>query len=90
MKIYVKFPGVQRYFASDLKEIESREDSRAILAELVGEAFCKVLARKKIETSGTFGGQEGQIDAFNSEVNNMQRKYLDRIHELILNWRGFK
>jgi len=90
MKIYVKFPGVQRYLTSDLKEIESREDSRAILAELVGEAFCKVLARKKLEISGTFGGTEGQIDAFNSEVNNMQKKYLDRIHELVLNWRRFK
>jgi len=90
MKIYVKFPGVNRYFTSDLKEIESREDSRAILAELVGEAFCKVLARKKLETSGTFGGPESQIDAFNSEVNNMQKKYLDRIHELILSWRKLK
>lgn len=90
MKIYVNFPGVKRYFASDLKEIESREDSRAILAELVGEAFCKILARKKLETSGTFGGLEGQIDAFNSEVNNMQKKYLDKIHEVILNWKKNK
>jgi len=48
MKIYVKFPGVQRYLTSDLKEIE-----------------------------------------LNSEVNNMQKKYLDRIHELILNWSKF-
>lgn len=87
MKIYVNFPGVKRYFTSDLKEIESREDSRAILAELVGEAFCKVLARKKLKTSGTFGGSEGQIDAFNSEVNNMQKKYLDRIHEVIFDWK---
>ncbi len=90
MKIYIKFPSVQRYLTSDLKEIEFREDSRTILAELVGEAFCKVLARRKLETSGTFGGTEGQIDAFNSEVNNMQKKYLDRIHELILSWKKFK
>jgi len=89
MKIYVNFPGVKRYFTSDLKEIETREDSRAILAELVGEAFCKVLARKKLETSGTFGGAESQIDAFSSEVNNMQKKYLDRIHEVVLAWKKF-
>lgn len=92
MKIYVKFPGVQRYLTSDLKEIEYREDSRAILAELVGEAFCKLLARKKLETGGMFGGPEagGQIDAFNSEVNNMQKKYLDKIHEVVLSLRKLK
>lgn len=87
IKIYVKFPGIGRYLTSDLKEVETREDSRAILAELIGEAFCKVLARKKIETGVAFGGSEGQIDTFNSEVNNMQKKYLDKIHEIILNWR---
>lgn len=88
MKIYIKFPGVQRYLTSDLKEIESREDSRAILAELIGEAFCKVLARKKLEKNEIFG--DSQIDAFNSEVNNMQKKYLDKIHELILSWEKSK
>ncbi|KKQ90062.1 MAG: hypothetical protein UT11_C0013G0006 [Berkelbacteria bacterium GW2011_GWA2_38_9] len=87
MKIYTQFPGIQRYLTSDLKEIEDREDSRAILAELVGEAFCKVLARKKIETSGSIGGAEGQIDALLSEVNNMQKKYLDKIHESISSYK---
>lgn len=87
IKIYIKFPGVARYFSSGLKEIEDREESRVILAELVGEAFCKILARRKLETGGISTNPEAQIDAFNSEVNNMQKKYLDKIHEVILNWK---
>ena len=86
IKIYVNFPGVNRYFPRGSKEIEQNEKSKVMLAELIGEAFCKVLARKKLETSGMVS-PEGQIDAFNSEVNNFQRKYLDKIHEIILNWK---
>ena len=88
IKIYIKFPGVVRYFPSGLDEIEKREESRIMLAELIGETFCRTLARRKIiETGGIPSSREAQIDAFNSEVNNMQRKYLDKIHEIILNWR---
>jgi len=88
IKIYVKFPGVVRYFSSGLKEIEQKGESRVMLAELVGETFCKVLARRKLEEGGITGApQEAQIDAFNSEVNNFQKKYLDKIHEIILHWK---
>lgn len=88
IKIYVRFPGVVRYFSSGLKEIEQKGESRVMLAELVGEAFCKVLAMRKIEEGGITGSpEEAQIYAFNSEVNNFQKKYLDKIHEVILNWR---
>ena len=87
INIYVKFPGVVRYFPSGLKEIEQRGESRVMLAELVGESFCKVLAGKKLEEIGGIpGGPEAQIAAFNSEVNKFQKKYLDKIHEIILNW----
>ena len=87
IKVYVKFPGVTRYFPLGFKGIEQKEESKAILAELIGEAFCKVLARRKLETGGMSIASEGQIDAFNSEVNDFQKKYLDKIHEIILNWR---
>jgi hypothetical protein len=86
IKIYVRFPGVARYFPSGLNEVEQKEESRVMLAELIGEAFCRVLARKKLETGGNIAS-EGQIDAFNSEVNEYQRKYLDKIHEIILRWK---
>jgi hypothetical protein len=88
INIYVKFPGVVRYFPSGLKEIEQRGESRVMLAELVGESFCKVLAGKKLEEIGGIpGGPEAQIAAFNSEVNKFQKKYLDKIHEIIFNWK---
>jgi len=92
IKIFIQFPSVQRYLSADLKEIESREDSRAILAELIGEAFCRVLAKEKLNTGAIIigPGLEGQIDAFNTEVSNMQKKYLDKIHALILNQKKTK
>ncbi|GAH66225.1 unnamed protein product, partial [marine sediment metagenome] len=46
INIYVKFPGVIRYFSSGLKEIEQRGESRVMLAELIGETFCKTLANR--------------------------------------------
>jgi hypothetical protein len=85
IKIYVKFPGVERYLSSDMAEIESSQESRVMLAEIIGEAFCKTLARKKLDVVATFGGTEGRIDAFNNEVNNIQKKYMGKIHDLIYN-----
>ena len=88
IKIYVKFPGVARYFPSGLGEIEQKEESKVMLAELIGETFCKILARRKLEVTGGIA-LEDRIDAFNSIVNEFQRKHLDKIHEIILN-RKFK
>lgn len=86
IKIYIKFPGIAKYFPSGLKEIEQKGESKVMLAELVGETFCRELARRKLEEGGMTGGlQEGQIDAFLSKINEFQRKYLDKIHEIILN-----
>lgn len=86
IKIYVRFPGVERYLTPSFKEIESREDSRAMFAELIGEAFCKTLAVKKLQTGAipTYNDPERDISAFNSEINNIQKKYLYKIHEIIL------
>lgn len=87
IKIYIKFPGVARYFPSGLKEVEQKEESRAILAELISEAFCKTLARRKIESGGITINPDAQIDAFNSEVNDFQKKYSDKIHNIIWRWK---
>jgi len=87
IKIYVKFPGVARYFPSGLKEIEQKEESKVMLAELIGETFCKTLANRKLETGEISAPPGGEIDAFNSTVNEFQKKYLDKIHEIILNWK---
>ncbi len=86
IKIYVKFPGVARYFSLGLMEIEQKEESKVMLAELIGETFCKILARRKLDETGGIA-LEDRIDAFNSTVNEFQKKHLDKIHEIILNWK---
>lgn len=87
IKIYVKFPGVTKYFPNGLKEIEEKEGSRVMLAEIIGETFCKTLAERKLETGEITPPEGGLIAAFNSEVNSFQKKYLDKIHEIILNYK---
>jgi len=86
IKIKINFPGVARYLTSGLGGVET-EQGRVFLAELVGEAFCRQLAVVKLERgeSSPFPGAE--IDFFNSTVNELQKKYLDRIHEVIAGWR---
>jgi len=85
IKIKIKFPGVARYLGSGLVGIET-DQGKVFLAELVGEAFCKKLATEKLERgeSSPFPGAE--IDFFNSTVNILQKKYLDKIHEVIAGW----
>lgn len=86
IKIYVRFPGVSRYIGSGLRGTET-EQGKVMIAELVGEAFCKALANRELESGKrpTFPGDE--IGPFNSAVNDLQRRYLGRIHELIANWK---
>jgi len=86
IKIKINFPGVARYLTSGLGRVET-EQGRVFLAELVGEAFCRQLAVIKLERgeSSPFPGAE--IDFFNSTVNELQRKYLDKIHQVIAGWK---
>jgi hypothetical protein len=53
------------------------------LAELVGEAFCRELARLKIENNPAPPGAE--IDAFNAEMNKLQSKALLPIQKFVFN-----
>lgn len=89
--IFVNFPGVNKYLSAGLKEVEDNRESQVMLAELVGEAFCKAMVNKIFESGAVSlppaGDPMGAMSAFDTQVNNMQRKYLGRIHELILNWK---
>jgi len=76
--IYTRFPVVAKYLGPGLERSESPEGG-AMLAELVGEAFCKVMARKAIEA----GKYDDTVDGFNAAVNNLQRKYLHQIHAIM-------
>jgi hypothetical protein len=84
IKIYINFPGVGRYLRSGLEGAET-EQGKVFLAELVGEAFCRQLATIKLRKGEAppFPGVEAEIGFFNSTVNELQKKYLDRIHEVI-------
>lgn len=86
IKIKIKFPGVTRYLGSGLLGVET-EQGKVFLAELVGEAFCRQLAVIKLERGETSPFPGAEIDFFNSTVNELQKKYLDRIHEVVAGWK---
>lgn len=76
--IYIRFPVVGKYLGAGLKGSESPEGG-TMLAELVGEAFCRAMAWKAIEAGKYFT----EIDGFNTAVNDLQRKYLHQIHAIV-------
>jgi hypothetical protein len=87
IRIYVNFPTVQKYLGDDLNGASTAE-GKVMLSELVDEAFCKELARTGIE-SGKYPVIPGsEIDTFNSVVNELQKKYLLRIYEMVTSWKS--
>ncbi len=86
IKVYTKFPVVANYFGEHLEGVET-EQGKVILAELVGEAFCRVLALRKLGSAEAPLVAGREIDSFNVAVNDLQKKYLHRIHEVVANWR---
>jgi hypothetical protein len=88
IKIYIKFPSVSKFIGSGLDKIETPE-GRILLAELVGEAFCKELARQGMETGKYQKAPtpDGAIDSFNAAINDLQKKHLHRIHEITSEWK---
>jgi hypothetical protein len=84
IKIFINFPSVKGLIGSGLEGAET-PGGRILLSELVGEAFCRELARRRVEINPPIPGSE--IDAFNDEMNKIQRKILGTIQQLILEWR---
>jgi len=84
IKIFVKFPSIAKIIKSGLDGAETIE-GRILLAELVGEAFCRELARRKIEINPPVPGSD--VDAFLDEVNKIQRKALQQIQQIISEWK---
>lgn len=82
VKIYIKFPGVARYIGPGLKGAET-DQGKVILAELVGEAFCKALATRMLEAGKRPKIPGAEVESFNNAVNEMQKKYLDSVHSII-------
>lgn len=88
--IYINtaFPSINKFIKNGLKGVESVE-GRILLSEIVGEVFFRQMSRKLIEKGGEYipGSLEGQIDAFTRKVNELQKKYLHKIQELIFSWK---
>jgi len=82
IRIFIKFPSVVGIIGSALEGAETPA-GRILLAELVGEAFCRELARLKIENNPAPPGAE--IDAFNAEMNKLQSKALLPIQKFVFN-----
>ncbi len=86
IKIFVEFPVVAKYLGPGLDGAET-ENGRTMLAELVGEAFCRAVAWQRIESGNPTPIRDQEIRTFNSVVNELQRKYLHRIHDIIMRWK---
>ena len=86
IKIYIKFPSTVKFIKSGLDGVETAE-GKILLAELVGDAFCKELARRGIEVRRYLTVPGGEIDSFNTALNELQKKYLHTIQEVIFAWK---
>jgi hypothetical protein len=79
LRIFVQFPAVKRYLGVAGEGMDTPLGS-LMLAELVTEAFCRYVARRRIETGQIPAAAGSEIDAFNNEVNSLMKKYLETIH----------
>jgi len=82
IRVYCGFPAVSTYVGPGLRGVEKPE-GRMLLAELIGEAFCKELARRGIEIGKYPCPSGSEIDAYNTAVNDLQKRYLHLIQDLV-------
>jgi len=89
IRIFTNFPGVKEYIKPELVGAETPEGC-VMLAELVSEAFCRVVAHKHLNQGKypTLGSDsDSHITAYNNALFDLQRKYSAKIHNLIRLWR---
>jgi len=86
IRVYVKFPSVSRFIKSGLDGVEAPQ-GRLLLSELVGDAFCRALARQGMEFGKYPKVPGAEIESFNSALNDLQKKYLHRIQDIIYAWK---
>jgi hypothetical protein len=80
IRIYVRFPFVKLYIGDGGSGLE-RPESRAMFAELVGEAFCRHIARTCIELGKYQVLRGDEINAFEKAFNDQRLVVMRRIHE---------
>ena len=81
IRIFQEFPGISQY----LPDEANTSEGKAMLAELVLEAFCRQVARARLDRGDVVYVPGGEIDAFNAEVNRLLKKSMALVHELIIN-----
>lgn len=79
--VYVKFPGISEYFEDNLNF--TSEISRPMYAELIGEAFCRFIARDYIEKGEVPKIPGGEVEAVTIAMNKAQAEYLHQIHDAV-------
>jgi len=80
--IYVKFHGISEYFEDNLNF--RSEISRPMYAELIGEAFCRFIARDYVEKGEVPRIPGGEVEAVTIAMNKAQAEYLHQIHNAVL------
>jgi len=86
IRVFTRFPSVSKFVGSGLEGVEKPE-GRLLLAELVGEAFCRQLASQGMELGRYPTVPGGEVDSFNTAVNELQKKCLHRIQEIVFKWK---
>ena len=80
IRIFHRFPGISQYLPVGV----NTNEGKAILAELVLEAFCRQVARARLDRGHVVHVLGAEIDAFNAEVNRLMKKSLPLVHDLTL------
>lgn len=86
IRVYIRFPSVSKFINSGFEGVENPE-GRLLLAELVGEAFCRELVIQGMELGSIPKIPGGEVDSFNAAINDLQKKCLHKIQEIIFAWK---
>ncbi|MHA2265930.1 MAG: hypothetical protein ACXAEN_26350, partial [Candidatus Thorarchaeota archaeon] len=80
IRLFVNFPFVRLYMKADGKGLE-RGQSRAVFADLVGEAFCRHMARVGLDTGRYPVITGSEMDNYDSAFNDLRLNVMKTIHE---------
>lgn len=84
--VFTKFPSTSKYLGPAFEGVESAE-GKMLLAELVGEAFCRQLARQGLELGKYAKIPGSEIESYSTAINELQKKYLHKIQEIVFGWK---
>ena len=77
LEVFVKFPGIEKYLGPQFENVSSFE-GRVLLSEIILEAFCRVLSRKR---AGKYFNEE--IDPLMNDMDRLRKKASQSVYDLI-------